>query len=116
MVARATYKETNEATGETTFETVAAPKEVVRRSLLAPSMVAHILYTKYGLGLPFYRQEEKLRREGVELDRGTMCRYAEDVGATLGAVVMAAAKEAKETAFCLSTDATGIAIQPAPLA
>jgi hypothetical protein len=45
-----------------------------------------------------------------------MCRYAEDVGATLGAIVMAAAKEAKETAFCLSTDATGVAIQPAPLA
>lgn len=116
VVARATYKETDESTGETKIETVPVPREVVRRSLLAPSMMAHLLYSKYGLGLPFYRQEEDLRRQGIELDRGTMCRCAEDVGATLGAIVMAAAKEAKETAFCLSTDATGVLIQPAPLA
>ena len=45
-----------------------------------------------------------------------MCRYAEDVGATLGASSTPRAKEAKETAFCLSTDATGVAIQPEPLA
>jgi transposase len=116
VIARATYKETDDATGETKIETVPVPKEAVRRSLLAPSMVAHLLYSKYGLGLPFYRQEENLRRQGIELDRGTMCRCAEDVGATLGAIVIAAAKEAKETAFCLSTDATGVLIQPAPLA
>ena len=115
VVARATYKETDATTGEVNIETVPVPHEVVRRSLLAPSMVAHILYSKYGLGLPFYRQEQDLRRVGIELDRGTMCRCAEDVGATLGAIVMAAAKEAKETAFCLSTDATGVAIQPKPL-
>jgi transposase len=116
VVARATYKQTDEATKQTTFTTAPVPKEIVRRSLLAPSMIACLLYSKYGLGLPFYRQEEKLRREGIELDRGTMCRCAEDVGATLGAIVQAAAKEAKETAFCLSTDATGVAIRPEPLA
>src|SRR5690606_34119461 len=48
----------------------------------------------------------------VRLDDGTMCRYAEDVGATLGCIVDAMAREAKETAFCLSTDATGVCIQP----
>lgn len=57
-----------------------------------------------------------LQGEGVALDDGTMCRYAEDIGATLGALVDACAKEAKETAFCLSTDATGVAIRPEPLA
>jgi hypothetical protein len=41
-----------------------------------------------------------------------MGRYAEHVGATFGCIVDACAKEAKETAFCLSTDATGVAIQP----
>jgi hypothetical protein len=41
-----------------------------------------------------------------------MCRYAEDAGATLGAIVDAMAHEAKSQAFCLSTDATGVAIQP----
>jgi hypothetical protein len=54
--------------------------------------------------------------EGVALDDGTMCRYGEDAGATLGCIVEAMAKEAKATAFCLSTDATGVCIQPEPLA
>jgi hypothetical protein len=62
--------------------------------------------------------------QGEPLDRGTMCRVAEDVGASLGAImgaslgaiVLAARDEAMATAFCLSTDATGVAIQPTPLA
>jgi hypothetical protein len=49
---------------------------------------------------------------GLSLDRDTMCRYAEHIGATLGCIVEAARKEAIATAFCLSTDATGVAIQP----
>jgi hypothetical protein len=57
-----------------------------------------------------------LAAQGAKLDDGTMCRYAEDAGATLGCIVDAMAKEAKQTAFCLSTDATGVCIQPAPLA
>jgi hypothetical protein len=68
------------------------------------------------MGLPFYRLEESLARDGIILDRSSMCRYAEDAGATLGAIVEACAKESMATAFCLSTDATGVAIQPAPLA
>ena len=50
------------------------------------------------------------------LDDGMMCRYGEDPGGTLGCIVEAMAKEAKDTAFCLSTDATGVRIQPKPLA
>ena len=71
-----------------------------------------MLIAKYVLGVPFARQESLYRLTGESLDRGTMCRYAEDVGATLGAIVDAMAHEAKTTAFCLSTDATGVAIQP----
>ena len=48
----------------------------------------------------------------MSVDDSTMCRYAEHVGASLGPIVDACAKEARETAFCLSTDATGVSIQP----
>ncbi len=41
-----------------------------------------------------------------------MCRYSENIGATLGAIVDAMAEEAKVSAFCLATDAMGVAIQP----
>jgi hypothetical protein len=52
------------------------------------------------------------RTQGVRVDDSMMCRYAEHVGATLGCIVDVCAAEAKATAFCLSTDATGVAIQP----
>jgi transposase len=104
-----------EATPKAKFVTAALPKELFRRSLLAPALVAHILITKFMMGVPFYRLEQKFALEGAGVDRSTMCRYAEDTGATLGAIVEAARKEAFATAFCLSTDATGAAIQPGPL-
>ncbi len=110
VVARKTYK-----TSDGALHTAAVPRQLLHRSLAAPSMLAHILFAKYGLGLPFYRQEEQLAAEGIDLDRGTMSRYAEDVGATLGAIVEACAAEAMQSAFCLSTDATGVSIQPEPL-
>ena len=100
-----------------TFQTATAalPKEIVRRGMLAPSMIAYVLIEKYAMGVPFYRLEAKLAWGEFPLARGTMCRYAEDVGATLGCIVEAARKEAIRTAFCLATDATGVAIQPTPL-
>lgn len=124
VLARAKYKqvveeeEGLEAEGERPVEivTVTKPRELVERGLLAPSLIAHILVSKYRFGIPFHRLAEMLRAQGVRLDDGTMCRYAEHVGATLGCIVDAQAKEAKASAFCLSTDATGVCIQPEPLA
>lgn len=95
--------------------TTPLPRELFRRALLAPSMIAHVLVSKYLLGVPFYRLEQSFALQGFSLDRGTMSRYAEDVGATLGAIVEAMRDEAMRTAFCLSTDATGVRIQPGPL-
>ena len=43
-----------------------------------------------------------------------MCHYAEDAGATLGAIVEAARASALALAFCLSIDPTGVGIQPGP--
>jgi hypothetical protein len=58
QVDRAIYK-TAEA-GPTaqepaTFETAPLPKEIVRRGLVAPSMIAHVLTQKFMMGVPFYR-------------------------------------------------------------
>ena len=108
--------DTSSAPPAPTFVTAPLPRELVRRGLLAPSMIAHILGSKYLLGVPFYRLEQQMALRGVPLDRGTMSRYAEDVGATLGAIVLAMRDEAMRTAFCLATDATGICIQPGPVA
>jgi hypothetical protein len=88
------------------------PKEIMPRGILAPSMIAHLLAIKYVLSVPFHRYEQQTAREGFKIDRGTMCRYAEHVGATFGCIVEATRKEAIATPFCIATDATGVAVQP----
>jgi transposase len=123
VLARATYKsqpvpeaQPRDNKPAFTIVTAAMPKEMFPRGLLAPSMIAHVLVQKYRWGLPFHRQSRMLAAEGCRIDDSVMCRYAEDAGATLGCIVDACAEEAKRQAFCLSTDATGVCIQPEPLA
>jgi hypothetical protein len=114
VVARLKYRVVD-AAGEATIETASLPPRTLRRSLLAPSMIAHVIVAKYCDGLPFFRLEQRLEREGVPIDRGTLSRLAEDAGATVGATIVEAMKnEARRTAFCIATDATGVAIQPVP--
>ena len=103
-----------EPSGDTSIVIAPVPRECMRRGILAPSMIARILLQKFGSAIPFHRQAKMLAADGIHVDDGTMCRYAEHVGATLGTIVEAMAEEARRTAFCLSTDATGICIQPAP--
>lgn len=119
VVARAVYKpepvtEPDAQGAQPVLVTTPMPKELFPRALLAPSMIAHILVQKFRWGLPFHRQARMSAADGFPLDDGTMCRYAEDAGATLSCIVEAMAKEAKAQAFCLSTDATGVCIQPEP--
>lgn len=112
VIARVKYRAID-AQGESLVETAAMPSECFPRSLAAPSMLAHVLTDKYCDGLPLNRIEDRLARDGVPVDRGTMSRWVEDAGATAGATVIAAAREeALRTAFCIATDATGVAVQP----
>jgi hypothetical protein len=98
-----------------TLITAPLPPLLIRRGLLAPSMLAHVIVQKFRFGLPFFRQEEQLDADGISLDRGTMARSTEDIGACLGAIVLACVEDSRKHAFCLSTDATGISIRPEPL-
>ncbi len=112
VVARVKYLAID-AQGESMVETAPMPPECFKRSLAAPSMLAHVISDKFCDGLPLNRIEDRLARDGVPTDRGTMCRWIEDAGATAGATVIAAARaEAWRTAFCIATDATGIAVWP----
>jgi hypothetical protein len=103
------------APGAAKRRTAPLPKELVRRGLLAPALAALILSEKRVKGVPFYRLEESLRYQGAAVDRSTMCRYAEELGAAMGFIVLAARDESLARSFCLSTDATGVALQPRPL-
>src|SRR3954469_19462473 len=91
--------------------TAPLPPLLIQRGLHAPSMLARVIVQKFRFGMPFFRQEEQLEGDGIELDRGTMARSTEDIGACLGAIVPACVDEARKHAFCLSTDATGVSIR-----
>ena len=114
VVARAKYRVDTDA--GTTIATTPMPPRTFPRLLAAPSLLAKIAVDKFCDGLPLHRQEQRFARAGLDLDRGTMCRWMEDLGMTTGSVVLAAKKHAFESSFCISTDATGIGIQPEPSA
>lgn len=76
VVARIKYRALD-AQGEATIETAPMPPESFARSMAAPSLLAHILVEKYCDGLPLNRLEDRFERDGVSVDRGTMCRWVD---------------------------------------
>jgi transposase len=112
MVKRVARYEVMER-GATTAVTVQIPQTLFPRGLLHTSTVAHLMVAKFGLGVPHYRLERDLADQDVPLDRGTMCRYMEQAGNTLGATIVHAMwADALANAQVISTDATGALIQP----
>lgn len=112
VISRVRYK-TVDAQGDADIITTAMPNEMLPRAIVAPSLAAHVIMENVGKGMPLFRLEDTFMREGVPLDRGTLARVKKLVGDTLAASVVAAMrKHAVATAFCISTDATGVCIQP----
>lgn len=116
VIARVKYRikdDINEATGAVPVYTTPMPPVMFERSIATPSLVAHIASRKVTEGMPLFRLEDSFQREGVPLDRGLMSRWLEHAGATFGATIVHAMRNhALRTAFCIATDATGIAVQP----
>ena len=112
VLARVKYQVTAPGSEHPTVDTAPMPPELFPRSLCAPSLLAHIIMQKYGQGMPLFRIEDAFARDGCPVDRGTMCRWVEDAGATCGATVVHAARQDALSAFCIATDATGVAVQP----
>lgn len=113
-IHRTVYRTVN-AQGTAELETTPIPPTLLPRCLATPSTLANIAESKFDDGLPLYRKQQALAREGASIDRGTMCRWMEELGGAFGATVVAAMdSDARANAFCIATDATGFAIQPGP--
>jgi transposase len=52
-----------------------APAMPTPRGRATPGMLAHVLVAKYSDHLPLYRQSEIYAREGLDLDRSTLCDW-----------------------------------------
>ena len=60
-----------------------APSHPIARGRAGPKLLAHILFSKYGLHLPLNRQSTTYQREGIDLDVSTLADWVGAVAATL---------------------------------
>jgi transposase len=58
-----------------TVVTAEKPTPPIEKGLAGPGLLAQVAVSKYADHLPLYRQQEILRRQGVELPRQTMCDW-----------------------------------------
>jgi transposase len=60
--------------------TAPAPPVILPKSLASPSLLAHVIKSKFDLGLPIYRVSQDLTRYGVKLGAGTLGTWVNTVG------------------------------------
>jgi transposase len=60
-----------------------APSHPIARGRAGPHLLAHVLFSKYGLHLPLNRQSAAYAREGIELDVSTLADWVGAAAATL---------------------------------
>jgi len=69
-----------------------APSRPIERGLAAPSLLAHVIVSKYADHLPLFRQSEIYARQGVEISRSTMAGWVGAASDLLAPLVEAIGK------------------------
>jgi len=64
-----------------------APEWLVPRGLPTEALVAHSMVAKFGDYLPFYRQSEIYRRQGIDLDRSMLAEWSGRAAQLLAPVI-----------------------------
>jgi transposase len=65
--------------GEGSVHSASAPEHIIPKSIASPSVLGQIIASKFCDGLPFYRQANMLGRQGIDISRTTMARWAIEV-------------------------------------
>ena len=74
------------ADGSSTIRTATAYPSPIAKSNAGPGLLAHVLVSKYGDGLPLARQERMFARHGCRLSRQTLCDWVMAACELLGAL------------------------------
>ena len=61
--------------------------QIIPKSFATPSLLAHIIVSKFADALPFYRQSKIFLRSGIELNRSTMCNWTIRVAVLLDPMI-----------------------------
>ncbi len=86
-----------------------APERPITGGMATEALLAHVLVTKYADFLPLYRQAQIFARQGIELDRSTLCDWVgracwwlEPLWRLLRRHVMSSTRSSPMTRCCLS--------------
>ncbi len=60
---------------EETIKTAPMPAQPIPRSIAGPGLLSHIIVSKFQDHLPLFRQEQMLRRIGIDIPRSTLCLW-----------------------------------------
>lgn len=60
---------------EETIKTAPMPAQPIPRSIAGPGLLSHVIVSKFQDHLPLFRQEQMLRRIGVDIPRSTLCLW-----------------------------------------
>ena len=87
--------------------------QLLPKSIATPSLLAYILTSKFCDSLPFYRISGMMGRNGVEISRATMCRWAIEIAEKLRPMIEAF-KDYIKTAPVLHMDETTLQVNKEP--
>jgi transposase len=75
------------------------PKTAIPKSMAGPGLLAYIATSKYGDGLPLYRQGHIWQRAGIDIPRATMASWMIKVGQLLAPVINLMEEDLMEGGF-----------------
>lgn len=81
------------------------------RCMADVSAITQVILAKYDMCLPLHRQERVSPRCGFHLPRSTQCDWLSAAYGYTYRIVDAMMEEARSTAFCIGTDATGAPVR-----
>ena len=96
---------------ETVFQ-APMPALPIERGRPGPALLAHVLVAKYCEHLPLYRQSAIYARQGVELDRSTLCDWVGRMAFHLGPVAQAIASHVRDGVAIHADDTTVPVLDP----
>jgi transposase len=90
--------------------TAPAPPVILPKSLASASLLAHVVKSKFDLGLPIYRVSQDLTRYGVKLGAGTLGTWVNTVGGEKVVPLINLMNEALFTVSYLHIDETPLQV------
>jgi len=81
---------------EETIKIAPLPKQPIPKSIATSGLLSHVLISKFCDHLPFYRQERMMQRMGIDIDRATLCHWAQKCGVLLKPLIDQMHEEIKQ--------------------